>query len=151
MEQILQTVHGLLDIEPPAPPPGSNIPAVISVFVLVILLITLTTFAVRYFNNQRSLAKRHLRRLKNRLEEQVTDSTLNRDTAYRLASILSHGLGLNGITSSTPLPTELDQHRERWRLFINNLSMSRFASHTSQASNKKQMFDDAFFWLKNWP
>jgi len=58
---------------------------------------------------------------------------------------------LNGITSSTPLPTELDQHLERWRLFINNLSVSRFASHASKALNKKQMFDDAFFWLKNWP
>jgi len=150
MEQTLQTVHGLLDIEPPAPPPESNVPAVISSLVLVIFLITLTTFAVRHFYSYRSQAKQRLRRLKKSVEQQDTDTTLNRDTAYRLAGVLSHGLGLNGITSSTPLPTELDQHHERWQLFTNNLSMSRFA-RASKASNKKQMFDDAFFWLKNWP
>ncbi len=151
MEQPIQTVHGLLDIEPPAPPPESNVPAILSSLVLVIFLITLTTFAVRRFYSYRSQAKRHLRRLKKSVELQDTDTALNRDTAFRLAGVLTRGLGLNGITSSTPLPTELDQHHERWQLFINNLSISRFANHASKASKKKQMFYDALFWLKNWP
>jgi len=162
MEQSLQTVHGLLDIEPPAPPPESNIPAVISFLVLVIFLITLSTIAVRRFNSYRSQARRRLRRIQNRLKQQDTggagehDKNIQKDTAYQLARILSHGLSLNGITSSTPLPTELDQHHERWQLFINSLSLSRFANHASKTStnktlNIKQMFDDAFFWLKNWP
>jgi len=151
MEQSSQTLHSLLDIEPPAPPLESSVPAVISYLVLVILLITLTTFAVRHFYGYRSQAKRRLRRLKRSVAQQDAETTLNRDTAYRLAGVLSHGLGLNGITSLTPLPTELDQHHERWQLFIINLSVSRFANRPSKASNKKQMFDDAFFWLKNWP
>ena len=162
MEKSLQTSHGLLDIEPLAAPPESNIPAVMFFLVLVIFLITLATIAFRRFNAYRSQAKRRLRRLQSRLEQQDTgdasahDINIQKDTAYRLVRILSHGLGLNGITSSTPLPAELDQHNERWQLFINNLSLSRFANHASKTSasnrsNIKEMFDDAFFWLKNWP
>lgn len=152
MEQSLQNVRALLDIVPPSPPPGTNVPAVISVFVLVILLITLATFAVRHFNSCRTQAKRHLRRLLNRVEQQDTDdATINRDTAYRLARILSDGLAINGITASTTLPPELELYHERWQLFINDLSLLRFASSNSKITNTKQMFDDAFFWLKNWP
>ncbi|MFW2440335.1 MAG: hypothetical protein ACN4GR_13295 [Arenicellales bacterium] len=162
MKQSLQTSHGLMDIEPLAPPPESNTPAVISFLLLVIFLVTLTTFAVRRFNGYRSQARRRLRRLQNRVEQQDTGDTgahdinIQKDTAYRLARILSHGLGLNGITSSTPLPAELDQHHDRWQLFINNLSLSRFAKSASKTSssnnsNIKEMLDDAFFWLKNWP
>ncbi len=162
LKQSLQTSHGLLDIEPLAPPPESNISAVISFLILLIFLITLTAIAVRRFNAYRSQARRRLRRLQNRVEQQDTgdasvhDINIQKDTAYRLARILSHGLGLNGITSSTPLPAELGQHHERWQLFINNLSLSRFANHASKTSasnrsNISEMFDDAFFWLKNWP
>ena len=162
LKQSLQTSHGLLDIEPLVPPPESNISAVISFLILLIFLITLTTIAVRRFNAYRSQAKRRLRRLQNRVEQQdagdssTHDINIQKDTAYRLARILSHGLGLNGITSSTPLPAELGQHHERWQLFINNLSLYRFANHASKTSasnrsNISEMFDDAFFWLKNWP
>jgi len=162
VEQDLQTVHGLLDIEPLAPPPESNIPAVMSFLVLVIFLITLTTIAVRRFNGYRSQAKRRLHRLQNRVEQQdagdasAYDTNTQKNTAYQLARILSHGLGLNGITSSTPLPAVLDHHHERWQLFINNLSLFRFAKSASKTSNSNrsninEMFDDAFFWLKIWP
>ncbi|GBE08295.1 MAG TPA: hypothetical protein ENG90_10270 [Gammaproteobacteria bacterium] len=152
MEQSFQTVHGLLDIEPPVAPPESSAPVIISAFVLIILLITLTTYAVRHFNNSRSQAERRLRRLRNRLEQlDVSNAGIYRDTAYRLAQILSDGLTINGITALTTLPPELEPHHERWQLFINDLSLLRFASSNSKITNTKQMFDDAFFWLKNWP
>jgi hypothetical protein len=156
MEQSFQTVHGLQDIEHLAAPPGSNAPALISSLLLVIFLITLATIAVRRYNSFRSQAKRRLRYLQHRLAQQDADadayeSGTQRDTVYRLAHILSRGLGLNGITSLTPLPDELSPHKERWAQFINDLSHSRFTINSSNTANIKHLFDDAFFWLKNWP
>lgn len=159
MENTLQAVHGLIDIDPPAAPPESSIPAVVSSLLLVIFLIALATITVRHFNSYRSQAKRSLRHLRNKVAQQdidtnVQDTNFQKDTAYQLAHILAHGLGLNGITSSTPLPAEMDRYHERWQLFVHKLSLSRFGSENSKAgmtTYSKKMFDDAFFWLKNWP
>jgi len=144
-------VQSLQDIEPPLAPPAGNLPAVTFMLALTLLLVTLTTLAVRHFNSRRSQAIRKLRRLKNSVEDHETDSTLNRDTAFRLASTMAPGLGLNGITTTTPLPADLNQHQDRWQTFLNNLSESRFAIKACPASDKNKMFDDAFFWLKKWP
>ena len=158
-ESSLQTGHGLLDIDPPAPPPESSIPVVVSSLVLIIFLIALATITVRHINSFRSQAKRNLRHLRNEVAQQdietnVPDANFKKDVACQLARILARGLGLNGITSSTTLPAEMDRHYERWQLFVQNLSLSRFGSENSKAettTNSKEMFDDALFWLKNWP
>lgn len=156
MDPTFQTMHGLQDIELLAGPPASNAPAIVSSLLLVILIITLTVIAVRRFNSFRSKARRRLRHLQHSLTQQDSDadaleSNTHRDTAYRLAHILSLGLKVNGITTLTPLPVELDQHKDRWTQFINDLSVSRFSDNSGKTANIKQLFDDAFFWLKNWP
>ena len=156
MDQSFQTAPSLQDIELLAAPAGSNVPAVISSLLLVIFLITLISIAVRRYNSFRSQAKRQLRHLRHSLAQQDTDanldeSNIHRDTAYRLAHILSRGLGLNGITSLSPLPDELGAHKQRWTQFSNDLSHSRFAYNSNETVDIKQLFDDAFFWLKNWP
>ncbi|MEA1888573.1 MAG: hypothetical protein U9N50_02155 [Pseudomonadota bacterium] len=159
VENTLQTVHGLLDIDPPAPPPESSIPVVVSSLALIIFLIALATIAVRHIKSYRSQAKRSLRHLRNKVAQQdidtkIQDTNFQKETAYQLAHILARGLGVNGITSSTPLPAEMDRYHERWQLFIHKLSLSRFSSENSKAgmtTNSKKMFDDAIFWLKIWP
>ncbi len=152
MPQSLQTIHGLLDIVPPVAPPQSNIAVFISSLIVVILLISISVYAVRYFRSNRSRAKRRLRKLKSNIEKQDTEREgLQRDSAFQLATILARGLGINSIISSTPLPADIQQYRERWQTFSNRLSLSRYSHQSGTAADVKDMFDDAFFWLKTWP
>lgn len=151
METGLHTAQAIQDIEPPLAPPLSNLPAVIFLLALTLLLVTLTTLAVRHFNSRRSQAIRKLRSLRKKVENNDTTRTFSRGTAFRLARTLAPGLGLNGITTTTPLPADLNQHQDRWQKFLNTLSHSRFANHVDPTSDKNKMFADALFWLKKWP
>jgi len=151
MKTDFQTSQGLMDIDPPLAPPISSLPTVIIVLVLTILFLTFVIFAVRHFKSNRARALRKLRRLRKQSTGHDTNCTLKRDTAFQLAHTMSLGLNINGVTTNTALPAELNQHKDRWQKFMNNLSQCRFAIHTSAQPLNNKMLDDAYFWLKNWP
>lgn len=151
-----QNLHGLLDIEAPIAPPASNTPVVMTSVAFVLLLTTLLIFTIRYFNNPRVKARRQLKLLQLKNTQRI-----ERNAAFQFANILSYGLGLNGITSTTPLPAILQAQNKRWLLFTTRLSALRFADEKTAFSNagipnngklnSQELFDEADFWLKNWP
>jgi hypothetical protein len=156
MSDALQTTHGLLDIEPPVLPVDSGLMTTFIAIALIFLLIILTWSAIHHYTSTRSQARQRLRHLRKSVTRKHgnnnnIDSVDSRDTAYQLARLFAVGVGINGITSSTTLPVELNHHHERWQRFTSDLSAARYASQCSHPSSLDELFRETFFWLKCWP
>lgn len=151
MNESLLNVHGILDIEQPVIPADNGLLTTLICLSLLILLIIMTALAVRYYNSCRSRAKRRLHLLYRSASNNLDDPEILKSTAYQLSDILATGVGLNGITSTTTLPSELSQHHERWQCFTSGLSTIRYARQDSYPFNLDEIFRECFFWLKHWP
>ena len=151
MNESLLNVHGILDIEQPVIPADNGLLTPLICLSLLILLIIMTTLAIRYYNSCRSRARRRLHLLYRCASNNLDDPEILKSTAYQLTDILAAGVGLNGISSTTSLPLELSQHHERWHRFTSGLSTIRYARQDSYPFNLDEIFKESFFWLKHWP
>ncbi len=158
MSDALQTIHGLLDIEPPVLPVDSGLSTALTGLTLIILMTILITLAIRHYNSRRSKARRRLRQLQRSIKNNHKKKKNNdidavdaRVTAYQLARLLAVGVDINGVTGSTALPVELNHHQTRWQRFTSELSAARYERKYSHPSSLDGLFKETLFWLKNWP
>jgi hypothetical protein len=163
MSNSLQTTTALLDIEPPELPAESNFANVVTGFTLLFILVVFIVLGIRRYFSPRAKARRQLHQLQRKCMKNIREISSspnadgeddNRETSYQLARLLATGLGLNGVTISTPLPGTLDHLQERWRLFTGELSAARYEQPTSRPGcldNLDSLFKDSLFFLKNWP
>ena len=153
MQETPTVLEGILDIEPPAMPIlyalEYNAFSIIFVSLLIIALLLLTTFFLwrRYFS-VKGLARRRLSTLQNYFKKQQLE---NHDTAFELSNILREGLKLKQLSTRTALPEKLYLHNDRWRIFLNRLSIARYSPQRYEPEQVALLFEDAEFWLNRWP
>jgi len=158
MKKSLTATDAILDIELPVAHVESGLTVTLTLIAAFILSSILSWFIVRHYNSRRSQARRRLCQLRRSLNS-VSDinntlgqvSTDSRETAFRLARLFSVGVGINGVTSSTPLPAQIDQYHERWQRFTADLSTARYACQPGLSPNLDSLFNETLFWLRHWP
>jgi hypothetical protein len=158
MSYSIQSVQGLLDIEPPLPPGDSSLLTAISLFAVIaagLLAIIFLVRAIRQYLSYRAQARRRIRHLRNSLPDKTGSAAIDSNEvssiAYQLARALAIGLGVNSISSSTTLPAELSGYAQRWQDFSRQLDMLRYAKPNNDTSALHGLCCEADFWLQKWP
>ena len=158
MSYSIQSVHSLLDIEPPIAPGESNLLTALSILAILaicLLAIILLTKGIRHYLGCRAQARRRIRHLHSSLPGKTgsaaIDSNEASNIAYQLARMLAIGLGMNSISSSTALPAELSGYAQRWQDFSRQLDTLRYAKSYNDISILDGLFCEADFWLQKWP
>lgn len=149
--QLAQPLHSLIDIEPPVTPPTSNTPVIFSTLLLSILLATILRGTLNHWKSSRSHSRRQLNKLKNNISINRHGNNDPRENSYQLVAILAQGLGLNGIVSTTPLPSALIDYEDRWNTFTSQLSVIRFSDQKQSSSTIDALIEEAHYWLRVWP
>jgi len=153
MQENPTVLEGILDIEPPAMPIlyalELNAFSIIFVSLIVIALLLISTFLFwrRYFS-VRGLARRRLATLQNYFKKQQLE---NHHTAFELSNILREGLSLKQLSNRTTLPEKLRSHNDRWRTFLDRLSIARYSPKGYEPEQVALLFEDAEVWLSCWP
>ena len=161
MQETPTGLEGILDIEPPVVPMfygwethGLMI-ICIAILVIALLLVTVFLFWKRYFST-RGKAHRRLDALRNHFNQQLITQNKgllidNHPDIFRLSEILRDGLNLQQVSSRTPLPDKLGSHKDQWQTFVEQLSFARYSPSGYVSAQVDELFEDAGFWLKNWP
>ena len=153
MQENPTVLEGILDIEPPAMPIlyalEYNAFSIIFVSLIIIALLLITTYLLwrRYFS-VRGIARRRLARLQHYFKKQQLE---HHDTAFELSNILREGLNLKQLSNRTALPEKLHSHNDRWRTFLDRLSIARYSPKGYEPKQVALLFEDAEFWLSCWP
>mgnify|MGYP001828870254 FL=1 len=158
MSYSIQSVQGLLDIEPPLPPGDSSLLTALSLLAVIVaglLAIIFLVRVIRQYLSYRAQARRRIRHLRSSLPGQIDSAAIDSDEAssiaYQLARALAVGLGVNSISSSTTLPAELSAYAQRWQDFSRQLDMLRYAKPNNDTSALHGLCCEADFWLQKWP
>ena len=158
MSYSIQSIHSLLDIEPPLPPADSGLLTVISLLAILatgLLAVIVLRKSIRHYLSYRAQARRRIRHLHSSLPSKTGSTTIDSNEAsniaFQLARMLAVGLGVNSISSSTTLPDELSGYAQRWQDFSRQLDNLRYAKSNNDVSVLGGLLSEADFWLQKWP
>lgn len=144
----LPIIEGIYDIQPLAEPALSFFETALIV-VGLLSVICLSIFLIwKYFFSTKAVSKRRLIKLRvNYSENNLTPH----DAVYLLCQIMTQGLKLNHIGEDTLLPEKLSSKKEKWLLFIKEISVLRYAKTNSKKYNINSLINESLYWLKRWP
>jgi len=144
----LPIIEGIYDIQPLAEPALSFFETALIV-VGLLSVICLSIFLIwKYFFSTKAVSKRRLIKLRvNYSENNLTPH----DAVYLLCQIMTQGLKLNHIGEDTLLPEKLSSKKEKWLLFIKEISVLRYAKTNSEKNNINNLLKESLYWLKRWP
>lgn len=143
-DTILQ--QGIADILVPAAPATiaffsvSNILIIAAALVMIVLL-----WHWRY--SKRAIA---LRMLKDNALESLQKGDFYA-TAYCIATVIRHRLGITRLDTKTPLPARLASQQQRWDEFLATLQSGRYSKDACPKENMLRLYAEAGFWLRRWP
>ena len=153
MKNDLDTLEGIVDIEPPAIPilydlemSAINISVVGLIIIGASLIISVIIWR-RYFSTKGKSRYQLMR-----LQKNISVKNINsQSAACEISRILRRNLGLSHILKSENLPEELAAHQSRWDIFTERLSFSCFSSYEIEPEIITSLFEDAHFWINSWP
>ena len=143
----LPIIEGIYDIQPLAEPALSFFETALIVTGLL-SVICLSIFLIwKYFFSNKAISKHRLVKLRLNFSE---NNLSPHDTVYLLCQIMTQGLKLNHLGEDTLLPDKLSSKKEKWSLFIKEISVLRYAKSNSKKNNINSLINESLYWLKRW-
>jgi len=144
----LPKIEGIYDIQP-LPEPALSFFETVIIVVGSLSIVCLSIFLIwKYFFSIKAVSKRRLIKLRlNYSENRLSEH----DAIYLLCQIMTQGLKLNYLGEDTLLPEKLTPKKEKWSLFIKEISVLRYAKVNSAKNDIKSLINESLYWLKHWP
>lgn len=147
MKQEINTLDGIFDIALPLAPADSSLGLYGNIAMIVLL--SGIAIAISYYWWQQP-KQRYRRELIKLLRKHHHGYINNHQTVFGLAEILRGRLNQHQLSSTTPLPKNLQDNQSRWCAFINELDAARYSAARIENAKLGILANEARFWLNRW-